>query len=240
MSEPRGAGALLGWAWRLYLANWRPALAIAATASVVEWLLTVATAHPGPGPFATVAVPSPLGAIVSAIFAIWSSATLLNFFGGPADGPRTDGGAVMACARLGLLRLWPFFVTSVVVGLVGGVGFLLLIIPGVWLITRWGVAIVVAATGRGPAVAALSRSFALTAGHFWHALGTLLLGTLLPSLLAAAATAAGTAILTVIGLRGSAGIGLWGALMAAAASPWSMATLVALYDDLVLRSGAAD
>jgi hypothetical protein len=236
--EPAGAAALTGWAWRLYMANWRPVLAVSALAAAVRWLLDVTTAQPATLPFAPgpVAVPAPWAVVVGAAVALWSAATILVFFGGTPEGEQGPGGAMAACARIGLRRIWPLFVAGLVMGVVGAAGLILLVIPGVYILTRWAVAPVIAVVDGGPAAGALGRSAQLTAPHFWHVLGTMVVGFLAGSVVPGVIATAGDAILSFVGLSAPAGIALWSDLVAAAAAPWTLALMVALCDDLMLRA----
>lgn len=82
------------------------------------------------------------------------------------------GGAITAA-----LALLPFyFLTSLLGSLMIGFGFVLLIIPGLYLIGRLGPlnSVVVAESRRNP-IDAIGRCFALTKGHGWAVLGLILI-----------------------------------------------------------------
>ncbi|HEX8512812.1 MAG TPA: hypothetical protein VF688_06870 [Allosphingosinicella sp.] len=84
----------------------------------------------------------------------------------------TVGGAI--AAALALLPV--YFIASVLGNLAMGIGFLLLIVPGLYLLGRLGPlnAVVAAETHRNP-IAALRRCWALTEGHGWALLGLILI-----------------------------------------------------------------
>lgn len=232
---------LVGWAWRLYLANWRPVLAVSAILAVVEWLFFLATigtlpAHPTRTQLVSVGVPFDLAGPLLVLIGVWAAATLLNFFGGAAEEGVAASGDMWACARASLSRAWPLLLTMLAATLAGAVGLALLVVPGVYLLTRWSVAPVLAAAEGQRAGAALRRSYELTAGHFWHALGTVLLVAVAIVAGTLALSEVGTVVLVAAGLRSPAGILLWQELVSAAGNPWLLATLVALRDDLVLRA----
>lgn len=64
-----------------------------------------------------------------------------------------------------------FFLNSIVVGFLIVVGFILLILPGIFLLVRLQfAAIMVADKGAGP-IEATKKSWNLTRGHFWKLLG---------------------------------------------------------------------
>jgi hypothetical protein len=84
----------------------------------------------------------------------------------------TVGGAIAGALAL----LIPYFLASLLSGLAIGLGFILLVVPGLYLLGRLGPlsAVVVAENRRNP-LDALSRCFALTKGHGWAVLGLILL-----------------------------------------------------------------
>lgn len=75
------------------------------------------------------------------------------------------------------LPILPFyFLASLAAGLIVGFGFLLLILPGLYLLGRLApAAVTVVAEGRRNPVDAIARAFELTRGHGWAVLGLVLL-----------------------------------------------------------------
>lgn len=69
------------------------------------------------------------------------------------------------CIQVGLVRALPVLLTAIVAGLAIGVGFVLLIIPGIIVMTILYVAIPVAVVERPGIMASLSRSGELTRGY---------------------------------------------------------------------------
>jgi hypothetical protein len=82
------------------------------------------------------------------------------------------GGAIRAALAL----LPAYFIASLLSSIAIGIGFVLLIVPGLYLLGRLGPvnAVVVAEAHRNP-IAAIRRCWALTAGHGWAILGLILL-----------------------------------------------------------------
>lgn len=78
--------------------------------------------------------------------------------------------AVESVSR-GFERFLSIFVVSLFVGLAVGVGFLLLVIPGLILWTMFAVALPVCVVEREGGSASLSRSSELTSGHRWPIFG---------------------------------------------------------------------
>lgn len=84
----------------------------------------------------------------------------------------TVGGALM----FGLMLLPFYFLMSLLTSLMVGIGFILLIVPGLYLVGRLvpATAVMVAENRRNP-IDAIGRTFALTAGHGWAILGLVLI-----------------------------------------------------------------
>ncbi|HEY0313863.1 MAG TPA: hypothetical protein VGC56_15400 [Allosphingosinicella sp.] len=89
-------------------------------------------------------------------------------------GPR--GTSVAGAIVTGLLLLPSYFAAHFLAEIGMGIGFLLLIVPGVYLMGRFAPlgAVIVAERRRNP-IDALTRSFALSAGHGWSLAGLVLL-----------------------------------------------------------------
>jgi hypothetical protein len=91
-------------------------------------------------------------------------------------GPRTTVGGAIASA---LLILPFYFIASCLSGIMIGVGFLLLLVPGLYLLGRLvlvGPAVVL--EGQRNPIAAIGRSFELTRDNGWAVLGLILLITI--------------------------------------------------------------
>jgi hypothetical protein len=71
--------------------------------------------------------------------------------------------------------IWSLAGASILAGLAIAVGLLLLIVPGLWLITIWAVIIPVIVIERAGALDSFGRSRRLVRGHGWHVFGTLVL-----------------------------------------------------------------
>ncbi len=71
--------------------------------------------------------------------------------------------------------LWPVAVASILAGIAITIGLVLLIVPGLILITIWAVIIPVIVLERSGPLASFGRSRDLVRGHGWHVFGTLVL-----------------------------------------------------------------
>lgn len=74
----------------------------------------------------------------------------------------------------GLQRFWPVFWASVLVGIITGVGFLLLVVPGLIALCVWYVTIPACVVERLGPTESMSRSSDLTAGYRWPIFGAVL------------------------------------------------------------------
>jgi len=250
---PRSVPELLDRALALYLGHSGAMFALSLSGGAVAWLLLVLTGHPvhlaAPVPFLHLFTSAAgnlgyapawwalvLSVCVQAL--VWAS--LLVLAGRSAADPGTDAPPVFQSVRAGLPRLWPLLVTSVAVGVLSGLASLLLIVPGVFLLTRWTVAPVAAVVERRGASSALGRSFTLVRGLFWHTLGALFLGGLAVAIVSGVLDAGG---LLLAGIAGPVGFGLrelWSTAVSAAAAPYPACLLVLLYYDLRARKEGLD
>ena len=71
--------------------------------------------------------------------------------------------------------LGPVAGASILAGIAITIGLLLIIVPGLFLITIWAVIVPVIVIERSGALASFGRSRALVRGHGWHVFGTLVL-----------------------------------------------------------------
>jgi len=77
--------------------------------------------------------------------------------------------------RFGLSRFWPIIGVSFLVMLGAGVGFVLLIVPGIILALMWSAAFPICVIEKLGPIKSLGRSAFLTKGHRWSLLGLFIL-----------------------------------------------------------------
>jgi hypothetical protein len=75
------------------------------------------------------------------------------------------------CLTIGRKHWFRVFLVGLVVGIVAGVGFIFLIVPGIMLLLRWTVAIPVQVIENKGVNASMARSADLTKGHRWAIFG---------------------------------------------------------------------
>ena len=97
----------------------------------------------------------------------------------------TDGRPITFADAMGTLGAATFraFGTSLALGFAVGLGFVLLVVPGIWLFTIWIVALPAAIIEDLGPVSAAKRSSRLTHGHRWQALALIVLGMVVGFLL---------------------------------------------------------
>ena len=114
-----------------------------------------------------------LGSLVSIIAAFVLQATLVK-----AVQDIRDGQADMSIGQTvseALPFLWAVAGASILAGIAITIGLILLIVPGLFLITIWAVIVPVIIIERSGAMASFGRSRELVRGRAWHVFGTLVL-----------------------------------------------------------------
>jgi hypothetical protein len=198
LPRPMGVGEILSAAFRLYRQHWRTLLAIAA---VVVVPLTLLQYLLGDQVRAQSKVTSN-GVVSTSSWAVGVSglvaalAGLLMYFvltgaitrAVAAEVVGEDPG-VEQSYRFGFHRLGSVLLLSVLVGLATVGGLILLVIPGIYIGVRLAVSIEALVIEGRRGTQAMSRSWELVGGHWWHAFGTLLVAGLLTGLVNALITA---------------------------------------------------
>ena len=141
--------------------------------------------------------------------------------------------------RFALPRLPGTLGVAVLGGLAVALGFLALIVPGIWLIVGFSVAVPVLLLERTGPVAALRRSLRLVSGRWWATAAVLLLGQLLVGLVGALLQGIVMSIPASISegqhAAGALGMALGGTIATAFTAPCSAAIVTLLYMDLRVR-----
>jgi len=141
--------------------------------------------------------------------------------------------------RFALPRLGGTLAVAVLGGLAVGLGFLALVVPGVWLAVGFSVAVPVLLLERAGPVASLRRSLGLVSGRWWTTAGVLLVGQLLVGLVGALLQGIVMSIPASLSdgehVAGAIGMALGGTLATAITAPCSAAIVTLLYMDLRVR-----
>jgi hypothetical protein len=188
LPRPLGIGEILSTAWRLYQRHWRTLVAIAAVVVVPltllqyllgDWIRTrgevtsyqqISTATWAVGAAGLVAGLAGLlmylvltGAITRAVAAEVAS----------------QDPSLEQSYRFGFHRLGSVLLVSILVGLATIAGFILFIIPGIWIGVRLAVSVEALVVEGRRGTQAMGRSWELVGGHWWHAFGALVVAGLL-------------------------------------------------------------
>jgi hypothetical protein len=157
---------VLGEAWTMYRAHAVHLLAIAFVIYLAAAILTGILSLAG-------VAGSLLGAIVGLFAAFLLQAALVKAVQDVRDG-RADlslGETVSAVTPY----IWAVAGASILAGIAITIGLILIIVPGLYLITIWAVIIPVIVIERSGVLASFGRSRELVRGHGWHVFGTLVL-----------------------------------------------------------------
>jgi hypothetical protein len=136
--------------------------------------------------------------------------------------------------RAALGRWLPLIGLAIVMGLGIALGVLLLIVPGIILMTMWYVANPACIVERLGVSASMARSSALTKGHRWQVLGMI-------ALIGIASAVMGAVVKGLLGLTGSTGLAISGSLAwSALAGAFAAIFVVVLYHDLRVAKEGID
>jgi hypothetical protein len=163
-------GEILSEAWALYRAHWTHLIAIALVVYLVTSLLGLLLI------VLLGAVGAVLSALVTFVAVFWLQGALVEAVADIRDG-RADLSIRETFARVGE-RLGPIVGAGLLAGLGIAVGLLLLIVPGLVLLTWWSVVIPVVVLERVGVMQAFGRSRALVRGNGWNVFGTIVLTVL--------------------------------------------------------------
>jgi hypothetical protein len=154
-------------AWRMYKTFAKHLLAIAFVIYLVAAIITALLALAG----GTIGIL--LGSFVSVVAAFVLQATLVKAVQDVRDGHADL--SIRQTVNEALPFLGSVAGASILAGIAITVGLLLIIVPGLFLITIWAVIVPVIIIERSGALASFGRSRQLVRGHGWHVFGTLVL-----------------------------------------------------------------
>jgi hypothetical protein len=158
---------VLGESWKIYRAHAAHLLVIAFAIYVVAAIVAGLLALAG-GIFGAL-----LGSIVELFAAFLVQAALVKAVQDVRDG-RVDL-SVAETVAASTSYIWPVAAASILAGIAITIGFILVIVPGLYLITIWAVIVPVIVIERSAALASFGRSRQLVRGNGWHVFGTLVL-----------------------------------------------------------------
>jgi Membrane domain of glycerophosphoryl diester phosphodiesterase len=241
--RPRGLGEILSAAFDLYKDHWQALIQIVAVVviplTLLQYFLTdqltsTTTVH-GVNGTVTVSTSSAGKSIVVGLLLAVIPLLVTQVLTGAIT--RASAGSLIGetptpgdAFSYGFARLGSILLVSILVALIVGVGFILLIIPGIIFAVKLIVAIPALVVENRRGTDAISRSWSLTTGHFWHVLGTWLVAAIIAALVSGIFTAFGGTNWFVRGVLASIG--------AVITMPFTALVTMLLYMDLRVRKEA--
>jgi hypothetical protein len=220
--RPRTPGEIWSEAFRIYKENAANLLLIVAVVVVPLTLVSAVIVQTG-----TTIVGLLVGAAIGII--IWAvlQAAILR---GAAQATIGDTVDIEASYRWGLARFGSVLLVALLVGIVVAVGFLLLIIPGFIFLVFLSVSEPALIVENRRGTEAMSRSWNLVRGHFWHALVVILIAAIITGVI--------QGILSAIGGDNWFVAWIFTAIAQIITAPFTALVTVLLYLDLRARSEA--
>jgi hypothetical protein len=182
--RPRTLGEILSEAFRIYRENAANLLVIVAVVVVPLSFISAVAVRLFDVTVTAVIIGAAIGVIIWAIL----QAAMLR---GAAQATIGDPVDIEASYRWGLSRFGSVLLVAVLVGIVVGVGFLLLIIPGFIFLVFLSVSEPALIVENRRGTEAMSRSWNLVRGHFWHALVVILVAAIITGVIQGIISAVG-------------------------------------------------
>ena len=222
MNDSLDVGAVIRRVFAIYVDQASVLMPAAAVVFVVTGVLKELLISAGPGA-------ALLGWVISLVAGTLFTGMVVELVADVQDGRRdaTAGQLLRAVTPV----LGELILVGVVVGVGVVIGFILIIVPGLILITIWSVAAPVVVLEHPGSLGALGRSRELVRGHGWQVFGVILLLDILVLIIAfaieIAAASAGTSVGIVVGV-----------IIGILAAPLSALAAAVLYFELRGRSAA--
>jgi hypothetical protein len=224
MPQRLDVGGVIGRVWRIYVDQAPVLMPAAAVVFVIE----------GIGAALLISTGSVAGALLAAVITIVAqvlfTGMVVELVADVQDGRRDSSPGQL------LRAVTPVLGQLVLVGLVAGiaivVGFAVLIVPGLILLTLWAVFVPVILIERAPGLSALGRSRELVRGNGWQVFGVLFVLYVLVSIVILVADSAADSASTGVGIVVHVVLGVL-------AAPLNALAAAVLYFDLRAASGEA-
>lgn len=229
--RPRTLGEILSEAFRIYRENATQLIVIVAIVvvplSFVSAVIVRLFGDPEDRSFGVTLAALLVGAAIGVI--IWAilQAAMLR---GAAQATIGDPVDIEASYRWGLARFGSVLLVALLVGIVVGVGFLLLIIPGFIFLVFLSVSEPALIVENRRGTEAMSRSWNLVRGNFWHALVVILVAAIITGVI--------QGILSAIGGDNWFVAWIFTAIAQIITAPFTALVTVLLYLDLRARTEA--
>jgi hypothetical protein len=238
--RPRGIGDILTAAFDLYKEHWATLFQIVAIVviplTLLQYLLTDQVIDPETfvvDEGGTVRVSEGFGrglliTAVAGVIGVLITQVLTGAITRAAAGSLVgDTLTASEAFRYGFARLGSIILVGLLVGLIVAGGLLLFIIPGLIFGVKLAVSIPSLVVENRRGTDAISRSWNLTTGRFWHVLGTYIVAAIIASIVSGVLTALGGGNWFVRGLLAS--------VASIITTPFTALVLVLIYIDLRVR-----
>jgi hypothetical protein len=247
--QPLRPGEILGTSFDLYRRRWRTLLAIAAVSAVplAATLSLKEQCHRGGScqllVFSRVLLVSPsswpAGAASGVLLVIIGQSAVSLVAGTILSAVATELAGAAASFRqsfrFGLARFGSLLLVSTLVCLAMLAGFIVLVIPGIFIGVQLAVSLPVLVVEGRRGSQALSRSWSLVSGQWWHSFGTIVLAWLLLGIVSTVIRGIVHAITVRLGTAGWVVQALPVAVATMLLLPYGAAVMVQLYIDLRAR-----
>lgn len=224
MSQRLDVGGVISRVWRIYVDQAPVLMPAAAVVFVIEGILAALLATSGS------VAGIILAEVISIVAGILFTGMVVELVSDVQDGRRDSSPGQLLRAAV------PVLGQLILVGLVASIaiviGFVLIIVPGLILITIWSVFVPVIVLERAPGLSSLSRSRELVRGNGWQVFGVLFVLYVLVGIISAALDGAATSASTGVGIVVRVVVGVLTAPLGALAA-------AVLYFDLRAASGEA-
>jgi hypothetical protein len=252
--RPMGVGEILDVAIRVYKANWKVLMSVVGLVVLPFTLFQAVVMHSvaqqeligGRTYFATQADFNTFRTATYIFFALnllvigpFLRGAMARAVGGIYLGERPTAGASL---RYALGKLWPLLVALVLSSLIIGIGFVLLVVPGVIFYVRYAFVTQVIVVEGGSGSASLTRSWRLSKGNGLRIFGALFVAAIITAILSAVILVP----FLLIFLNNGGGAAGWviRAVLTSAVSivttPFAITVAVLLYFDSRIRNEAFD
>lgn len=161
-------GGVIGDSMAIFMKNFIPFFILAAIVLAPGVLLHYAIlTSPTPNPLLSL-----MGSVATLVLTfVLTGALIYGVYQQMRNAPVSIG----TCVAVGFARLLPVIGVALITGILIGIGFILLLVPGFILTTMWWVVVPVAVVERKGMADAIARSAVLTAGNRWGIFGIILI-----------------------------------------------------------------
>lgn len=224
MTEPIEVGAIIRRVFRIYVDEAPVLMPAAAAVFVVTGIVTELLVANGSG------VLTLLAGVIALVASTLFTGIVVELVADVQDGRRDSSAAQLLRAVTPVLG--QLLGVAIVTGICEAVGFVLIIVPGLFLMTIWAVVAPVVVVERPGGLRSLSRSRELVRGNGWQVLGVILVLVLGVAILAGAIETIGGEAGTAVGIVVRVLVGVLSA-------PISALAAAVLYFELQRRESAS-